>query len=430
MEKVLIIAYFYPPCNLTASARPAAWAKYLPEFGFTPIVLTRNWQHPVNSPMDISRPSGTEEVIEQQGEAKIIYLPYAGSLKDRLYAKYGDSKYRIVRKALSFLELVLQNFTTAAIPFSNIYTKAESLIAADPSITKVIITANPFVAFFFGYLLKKKFPQVKWVADYRDDWSTSELNEKKGMLQNFIATLEEGSEKKWVSTASVITSISPYYVQKISRFTGVEGKVLLNGFTEADMDKVAPAEKQGEFVITYNGTLYPTQNIEIFLEGFKKAADKFKGQLTLKLNFPGLAFDRSQSERVKSFMKGYEELLNITERIPRQKVFEMQNASHAFLMVAHGALKGIPSSKLYEYLCFRKPVILCPDDNDIIHETLADTGLGVFCNSPAEVERKLTELADDYIANGKIRMTGTQDRIMSYSRRNQAQVLAGILKAL
>ena len=166
------------------------------------------------------------------------------------------------------------------------------------------------------------------------------------------------------------------------------------------------------------------------MEGFKKAADKFKGRLTLKLNFPGLAFDRSQSERVKSFMKGYEELLNITERIPRQKVFEMQNASHAFLMVAHGALKGIPSSKLYEYLCFRKPVILCPDDKDIIHETLADTGLGVFCNNPAEVEQKLTELADDYIANGKIRMTGTQDRIMSYSRRNQAQVLAGILKLL
>lgn len=430
MEKVLIIAYFYPPCNLTAAARPAAWAKYLPEFGFKPLVITRNWQHPINSPMDVSRPAGDKVITEEAGEATVIYMPYEGSLKDRLFARYGDSKYRIVRKALSFFELVMQNFSLSAIPFASIYYKAEELIKADPSIKRVVITANPFVAFFFGYKLKKRFPQIQWIADYRDDWSTSELTKEKGFLQNFIAHLEASSERKWVGTASLLTTISPYYRDKISRFTGIPGKVLLNGFTEADMEKVLPAEKQDEFVITYNGTLYPSQNIEVFLAGFKLAADKFKGRLNFRLNFPGLAFDRSQSERVKTFMAGYEALLNITERVPRQKVFDIQNASHAFLMVAHAGLKGIPSSKLYEYLCFRKPVIVCPDDKDIIHETLEDTGLGVFCNTPEEVEQKLTELADDYIANGKIRMTGTQDRIMSYSRRNQAQVLAGILKAL
>ncbi|MFM7666825.1 MAG: glycosyl transferase family 1, partial [Bacteroidota bacterium] len=43
MKKVLIISYFFPPCNLTASNRIAGWKKHLPEFGIYPIIVTRNW---------------------------------------------------------------------------------------------------------------------------------------------------------------------------------------------------------------------------------------------------------------------------------------------------------------------------------------------------------------------------------------------------
>ena len=94
-------------------------------------------------------------------------------------------------------------------------------------------------------------------------------------------------------------------------------------------------------------------------------------------------------------MQGYEHLLLITDRIPRTEVFDIQNGSHAFLMVAHQGIKGISSSKLYEYLNFNKPIILCPDDHDIIRETLIDTGLGVICDSSEEVTNKLSQMAED-----------------------------------
>ena len=41
----------------------------------------------------------------------------------------------------------------------------------------LIISGNPFNLFKFGFLLHKKF-KIPWTADYRDAWSTSEINDK------------------------------------------------------------------------------------------------------------------------------------------------------------------------------------------------------------------------------------------------------------
>jgi glycosyltransferase involved in cell wall biosynthesis len=324
----------------------------------------------------------------------------------------------------------MQNFFIDALPINNIYYEAERILKSDKSIQKVIISANPFSSFFIGYKLKKKFPYIKWVADYRDDWNTSELKHSDNILNRFISLLESISEKKWVGSASYITTISGYYLSKILGFVSNKGAVILNGFFEEDLNNVMPVEKAGTWVITYNGTLYPTQNIEMFLDAFKILADRYKGVIELKINFPGLAYNRQQADRVMNAMHGYQHLLNITERVPRQKVFELQNASHAFLMVSHTGVKGIPSSKLYEYLCFAKPVILCPNDQDIIEETLNDTGLGIICSNTNDIVVKLSELIDVYIATGKISIKANNDRIYRYSRRSQTKALADVLDQL
>ena len=431
MKQVLIISYFYPPCSLTASARPQSWATYLHQFGYYPTIITRNWDITISSPADMSKPSGDSIKIEQNEKAKIVYVPYTGSsLRDRLYVRYGENKYNLLRRVLTLLELFFQNFTLRAIPYRQLYYEAVKTIADNSEINKVVITANPFVTFYFGYLLKRKFPQLSWVADYRDDWTTTEIVKRNNIVERILYKMEQHSEKKWVGTAAAITSVSPHYVQKIAALTGVSGRVLLNGFSESDSSKINPKQSPKEFIITYNGTLYYTQRIEVFLNGYKQVVDKYRNKIGFKLYFPGLAFDPSQSDKVLKNMKGYEDLLTITERIPRTQVFDMQNESHAFLMVAHEGLKGIPSSKLYEYLNFKKPVILCPDDLDIINETLTDTGLGVICQDANEVAQKLGQMVEDILTFGAIQLNYKPNNIEKYSRQHQTMELAAILDSI
>jgi len=430
VQKVLILSYYYPSCGLTASARAAAWARHLPEFGYYPIVVTRKWEHPIRSRQDLSRHTSNGEEIKANAKSTTIRLPYRGSLKDRIYARHGDAHLRLPRKALSFAELLLQNYFLRPIPFRNLYFKAHDLLATNPDLEKVVITANPFVMFSFGHRLKQEFPRIRWIADYRDDWNTTELTREHGVLQRMLRSLESRSERTWVASASLVTTVSEHYRRKLGAFLNREARLLANGFSGDDLQKVSPRERADEFVITYNGTLYPSQPIEVFLEGFRRAARHFGNRVALRMNFPGLAFDSMQAERVRAAMQGYEERLHITERISRDEVFALQNRSHAFLMVSHTDVKGTPSTKLYEYLCFRKPVFLCPDDGNIIRETLDDAGLGVTCNSPDEVARELSRLVERHLAGRGGAGVGNWERIMKYSRRSQTRALADMLDSL
>jgi hypothetical protein len=106
LKKVLILGYFFPPCNLTASQRSLGWAKYLNKFGYYPIIITRNWDYPINVPEDIHYDSGKEIIHEQFDTHAVYYLTYRGNLRDRLYTKYGNSRFKYLRKTLSFIELL------------------------------------------------------------------------------------------------------------------------------------------------------------------------------------------------------------------------------------------------------------------------------------------------------------------------------------
>ncbi len=428
MQKVLIISYFFPPCNLTASQRANNWAKELNNFGYFPIVITRKWDHKIESSSDLGKPSFNQKIdVIINNKCKIIYAPYRSSLKDRIFIKHPYFKF--LRKLFTFLELFFQNFTIKVLPYNNIFKIARQTIIKE-DIKKLIITGNPFPCFHFGFLLKNEFKNLKWIADYRDDWTTTELTSKKRGLSKILFKLDQKSERKWLSNASLMTSVSNYYANKISDYIKVEGVELLNGFdneAETQTNKTLITDK---FIITYNGSLYNSQKIEPILEIIKELIKEYENKQEIILKFPGLAFDPSQENRVRKVFSGLENKVYISKRIERKKVLKIQQESHLLLMISHENIKGIPSSKLYEYIGLRKPILLYPSDNDIIENTLIRTKLGIIGNSKSEIKLKLKNLIDEFIKTKKIRIIGDENEIKSLSRLNQTQKLAKILDKL
>lgn len=430
MQQILIIAYFFPPCNLTASQRPYSWAKYLPEFGYDPIVITRNWDVNIGSNLDMSRDAGEDDRFEQKEGFKVWHMQNRGNLRDRFFVKYGYDRHKVFRKALTFIELTFQNFFISHLPYYNIYTKARELLQQNPGITKMIITANPFASFHFGYLLKNEFPQLKWVADYRDDWTTTELINSRSLIEGFVHRLEHESERKWVSNASCITSISGHYVAKISSHVSKPGHVILNGYSE-DVEALnsTPVDASA-FIINYTGSLYDTQPLELFLKAFRILKEKFAEKIKLKLQFPGLAYDKKQEQRVRKGVNGFERDVSITERMSRKEVLEWQSKANLMLMFGHTGLKGISSSKLYEYVGLRKRVLLAGNDHDIMEEILNSTGLGIICDTADEIVQALTKEIESFISNPQRQISCNEASVKSYSREYQTRHLAEILNRL
>lgn len=426
MKKILIISYFFPPCNLTAAQRAYGWAKHLKQFGYYPIIITRSWEHKIESPEDVLRASGKSIHHIKEDDYEVYYMPYYPGLRDRLFVKLKNSPLQVISKLLTFWNLMSESFTTKFIPHRNLMVQAEKIINSE-NINKMVISANPFDQFFFGYELNKR-TGIKWIADYRDDWSTSELERSSSPIMKIIDRLHCKNEKKWVGTASMITSISPYYTQKISDFTGVKGKTILNGYELPELPDVTP--DPNKFTITYNGSLYSSQPIEPFLKAIREIIKEGESSLPIHLNFPGLAFDHTQAKRVAAYFEGIEDHLTITKRIPRNEVLNYQLRSDLLLMISHDNIKGIPSSKLYEYIGLQKPVLLYPNDHDILEETLNDVGLGIIPSEESELKVELLRLISLKVKSGRIDINVNEEHIHSFQRKNQIKELAQILDSL
>lgn len=425
MKKVLIISYFFPPCNLTAGQRIKGWTNYLHESGYYPIVITRNWDIPIKSPEDVLKSSGTEIVLEKHEHHETYYLPYESSRRDRIYTKYQGSPLQKISRAFTLFNLIAENYTPKVIPHQNMYQFARNYLKEHKDVDCLIVSGNPFNQFYFGYLLNKEFG-IKWIADYRDDWNTSELAFSRKGMNSLVGKLQQKSEKKWVGSAEMICSVSQVYADKIAAFVNRPGHTILNGYDLPSDTK--PTEQTGKYILTYNGSLYPTQSIEPFLSAVGRLISE--GYEEIQLNFPGLAYDPSQETRVRNATTAFEQHVHITNRIPREDVIALQRKSDVLVMISHTGIKGIPSSKLYEYIGLQKEVLLYPNDHSIIEQTLNEVELGLICDTEQQIFDVLKARIEAKRNNGTTPTRGNEARIKSYSRQHQAKKLAALLDKL
>ena len=427
LKPILIISYFFPPCSLTASQRVFSWAKWLHKFGYYPVIVTRKWETKLKTLKDVSLPSsdGIEHVKNENYE--VYYLPYKGNLRDRIYQKYGESKYSKIRQALTFLELFFQYFSNVAIPYSNIYSFSKKLIQKE-RFSHLIISGNPFNTFKFGYLLHKTFG-IPWTADYRDAWSTSEINDHTSSLfRRIIHSLDRKFEKKWVSTAHSVTASSGPIGKSIEKLTGVKSAPLFNGIAFEDFNVVKDDSKLEDFTITYIGTLYDGQKIELFCSAFKKLIDQHT-DIKTKLLFPGLAFFGEQESRIKKIMEGYEDYFECSDRIPREDILTLEKRAHLLLHVAWQGYKGIIASKIYEYIASGTKIIVAPSDNGAIEDIVNSSGCGCVLSDEEDLvkflENEYTKYKEGIAESNDI----STDRIQAFSRERQVENLVTILES-
>lgn len=427
MKKVLILAYYFPPCNMPGANRPYGWAKFLAENGYYPVIITRSWENEIKSPKDILLSSGKDLKHDVYPNYEVYYVPYKQNIRDKIFTKSGNEKNVFLRKLLTFWELLLSNFFSSVSSFKSLYYFSRKMLRENPDIKLLIATGAPYLLFRFAYLLNKKF-KVKWIADYRDDWNTSDIDIKPYLSHRILRKVEIKREKEWVGSAALHTAVSPYSVEKNSKFLDKKGYTIHNGYMPEDIEGKESVELYDKFTITFIGTLYPTQPIEIFLEAFRQFILQRKRKRNIHLLFPGLAFDLSQSERVIKYLKGFEDYYTISERVPKHDIIKIEQKTHVFLYTAH-KMRGIIGSKIYEYVGLKKPVIFCPSDNETIENIFKETGIGYICNSSHEVLVSLNELYENFISGiDNLRFDPEQLKMIDfYSRRNQAKVLADLL---
>lgn len=408
MKRVLIISYFYPESAFVGGQRTHFWAENLHKHGYYPIVVTRNWNK--------GQTTLTEQVeqnelkVEKFENHEVHKLPFERSARDKMADK---SSMRYFQKALTVWELIASNFRWKSIPYSNFYPYCSDLVQNE-SIDLVLISGRPFQQFFFGHLLKKKL-NVPWIADYRDEWNSHYRIQPTGFLRKMIASFERRSEKKWISNADALITVSEAGRKRLESFTGKQGFVVKNGF---DAIQTHRKTSKSKLKILYAGTLYPYQDLSIIIDSIIELDND-----DIEFHMIG-GFD---TELLK------QDFMNLVEKHPNHFFYTAKVPKDAFeglllemdvgLLTPYKNLDGCLPVKTYDYYASGLQILLCKSDQDLMEEFIQETNSGAVVENVEACKDFLTTLLE-HKKSGESDVPRDYSLGQKYSREYQTEVLA------
>ena len=282
----------------------------------------------------------------------------------------------------------------------------------------VIITiSSPVTTNLVGYLLSKIF-RIPWVAEFRDGWLYDpdifkpptkihrRLHEKLAQL------VFKQSGSIWQVTPGLkelFQSKYPQYANKILSFPlGFDDKLV----------KVLPAAKMNDnFNIVYTGNFYPhTADPKILLEPISELlAEKPELRATFRINIIG------HNSRLVAFQLNNYDLGNIItfyKPLRYSELIDFIASQSLALVICVGSsyCNRRFSSKMFDYIVARKPILALVEDRSLIESLLAKTNMGwaVYGKDKVQVKKKLYDLYLKHI-NNELVTHPNMDEVDKYS---------------
>ena len=418
MQKVLIISYFFPPSNFVGGERTKYWANNLHKYNFYPIIITRCRSH--NQKEIIGPVNKNFNKHHKNKNSEVHYLKYRYNLRDHLH------RIKYLRKLLTVLQQISFYLIPSFSYYNDFYLKSSEVLKKNKNIKSVIVSGRPFELFYVGYKLKKKFPHIKWIPDYRDQWNTYRDRKSKSKISKVFGIIEKRLEKKWTSNCSFFITTSPNWLKNIEEFINNNGVFIANGY-DGKLEEIKNSRGNRNLKILYAGTLYQNQKIEMFCKAISEVNIQHNNKI--EMEFIGCEMIEGQVDRLKNIKKDHTGVFTITNRVEKKKLHNIMLSSDLFYLSNFNNVSGWYPVKLFEYAKYNSPILMYPSDNGLIKEFITNTNTGFVLENFNEIKTKLIELLELKLKNKKIVTYKNQKELFKFSREYQTQLLSKVLKS-
>jgi glycosyltransferase involved in cell wall biosynthesis len=423
MQKVLIVTYYWPPGSGAGVQRWLKFSKYLREYGWEPVILTVD-------PEFAAYPA-TDSTLEKEIPGNLTV--YRTRAKD-YFRFYKSDKSKIPSSGFAaedkktifsiFARFIRGNlFIPDPRRGWNKYAFRKACdIIHETGITHVITTSPPHSTQLVGLRLRKKFPEIRWIADLRDPWT--DIYYYKEFFPTCLSKyIDSTYEKRVLNNADrIITvgrSLRDSFISKVPASASKIG-IITNGYDSDDFEGLSSSEPS-VFTISYTGTLSDKYPVYGFLEALERLT--LMG-VSFRLKFTGYV-----SENQRRLIGRYPFAQN-TEFNPyaehQAAIRSILDSSVLLLIIPdHKSSGSIITGKLFEYLASGKRVIcLGPREGDAA-QIIKDCGQGMtFSYTDAD---GISSYLEALIT--KPHETGSKPP-EKYSRKNLSGELARLLNSI
>jgi glycosyltransferase involved in cell wall biosynthesis len=294
----------------------------------------------------------------------------------------------------------------------------------------VMSTSPPWPVHLAGWIVKKRFSKP-WIADYRDQFSGSHIQSGSPWFQRREVDIERWLLKSANAVVAISGPMKEYYQQFHSSVSCIE-----NGYEESLFENVVNAgtfasnlhqSSSDELIIRYLGTITADRIPLVFFRALvninlisgKRIIAEFYGDSSLLHK----AISQAIPE-VKPFIR-------LCQQLPyADAIASMQNADALFFIETSNfsshSSRGVLTTKLFEYLAARKPIIAEINEKALAASYIKQAGAGLVISEDVdEIEFALMRLRE-----GNLNFQWNESFIQGLSRRLKATELESLFQEI
>lgn len=408
LRRVLIVAREFPPGGGAPAIRIAKLVKYLPAFGWQVTVVTAPADHA------FQRDERLAEDLPADLDVHRIPRLFARTIHPDRWATHGT----VQSAPPSRLGRLL-------IPDSGILWAAPAARAVGRVIggfDAILTSAPPFSTHLVGLWAAYRH-SVAWVADYRDNWTTSPFYDSRGPSRLLAVALE----RRILRQAEVITVVSDAAAREIGLAFAVDPDrlhVAMNGFDPDDLPADRPPART--FEITYMGSMTHRRGPGPFLEAVERASIvRSELRRDVRIRLIGSVPDWAIGAAIRTVGA---ERVTVDGILSHRDALAKAADAAVLLGISSTAEAGgsALTSKLFEYLALRRPVLmLAPPGPAIEIVTAANAGEVADPDDPEAIRDALVRLYDGWASGAEQRVP--DEVLQRFTRRRTAAAVARAL---
>jgi glycosyltransferase involved in cell wall biosynthesis len=421
---VLLITFSFPPAGGVGVLRALSLAKYLPENGIRVDVLTARNAPAVGK--DLALLAQVPESVTVH-RTWTLDLPFALRKAIKKRVTKGAAQNTAAKPAgggnpLKKLigNLLLPDPQVGWLPFA--FPAARRIIRSR-NIDLVLITVPPFSTVRLVTKLRKVFPKLPIVLDFRDEWLTTTIDLVSFNNNDRARSIAHAAEREAVRDATTVVAVTEAArLEIMGRYPGQDPakfRCIPNGFdTPVPTAAPAPSAAKDTILLTYLGTVYGSTDPATFIEAILSLPPELRARLRVRY------IGHIETPAYRESLLRLGDTVELKGFVPQAEALRAIQDTDYLLLITHDRINV--AAKFYDYLGSGKPIVAAVHPGGDVRKLLEETRAGRWADSadPAAIAALLTSILTP---NTTAPPAPDLTRIAAYHRRALTQRYADLL---